>query len=61
MEQVKYNAGLTPNGYPIRIAAGYAMYDAELDENIEDMRDRADTNMYRNKRQIKEAEQENFV
>ena len=61
MEQIKYNAGLTPNGYPIRIAAGYALYDAELDENIEDMRDRADTNMYRNKRQIKEAEQENFV
>lgn len=61
MEQVKYNAGMTPNGYPIRIAAGYAMYDAELDENIEDMRERADTNMYRNKRQIKEAEQGNFV
>ncbi len=61
MEQIKYNAGLTPNGYPIRIAAGYAMYDAELDENIEDMRDRADTNMYRNKRQIKEAEQDSFA
>ena len=61
MEQIKYNAGLTADGYPIRIAAGYAMYDPELDADIEDMRDRADTNMYRNKRQIKEAEQENFV
>ena len=55
MEQIKYNAGLTPDGYPIRIAAGYAMYDAELDADIEEMRSRADTNMYRNKKQIKEA------
>ena len=55
MEQVKYNAALTSDGYPIRIAAGYAMYDAELDADIEEMRSRADTNMYRNKKQIKEA------
>lgn len=60
MEQIKYNAGLTSDGYPIRIAAGYAMYDAELDADIEDMRSRADTNMYQNKKQIKEAEQEVF-
>ncbi len=61
MEQIKYNAGLTSDGYPIRIAAGYAMYDAELDADIEEMRSRADTNMYRNKKQIKEANQEAFV
>lgn len=61
MEQIKYNAGLTPNGYPIRIAAGYALYDPEVDADIEDMRSRADTNMYRNKKQLKEAEQEAFV
>jgi len=61
MEQVKYNAGLTPGGYPIRIAAGYAMYDAELDADIEEMRSRADTNMYRNKKQIKETYQEALV
>lgn len=55
MEQIKYNAGLTSEGYPIRIAAGYAMYDPEVDADIEEMRSRADTNMYRNKKQIKEA------
>jgi len=61
MEQIKYNAGLSPNGYPIRIAAGYALYDPELDEDIEEMRNRADTNMYRNKKQIKETYQESFM
>jgi len=61
MEQIKYNAGLTSDGYPIRIAAGYAMYDADLDADIEEMRSRADINMYRNKKQIKEANQEAFV
>lgn len=55
MEQIKYNAALTPNGYPIRIAAGYALYDEELDADIEEMRSRADTNMYRNKKEIKKA------
>lgn len=61
MEQVKYNANLDPDGYPIRIAAGYAMYDPESDADIEEMRSRADTNMYQNKKQIKEAYQESLV
>lgn len=61
MDQIKYNAGLTSDGYPIRIAAGYALYDPEVDADIEDMRSRADTNMYRNKKQLKEAEQEAFA
>lgn len=60
-EQVKYNANLNSDGYPIHIAAGYAMYDAELDADIEGMRSRADTNMYQNKKQIKEAYQEALV
>ena len=54
MEQVKYNAAITDEKYPIRIAAGYALYDPEMDENIEEMRERADVHMYRNKRRIKE-------
>lgn len=61
MEQVKYNAGLASEGYPIRIAAGYAMYDAESDADIEEMRNRADTHMYLNKKQIKEKYQETFA
>ena len=61
MEQIKYNAALSPEGYPIRIAAGYAMFDAELDADIEEMRSRADTHMYLNKKQIKEKYQEAFV
>ena len=54
MEQVKYNAVITEEKYPIRIAAGYALYDPEIDEDIEAMRERADIHMYRNKRRIKE-------
>lgn len=61
MEQIKYNANLTSDGYPIRIAAGYAIYDAESDADMEDMRNRADTNMYENKKQIKESIQEAFA
>ena len=61
MEQVKYNANLNPDGYPIRIAAGYAMYDAELDADIEETRSRADTHMYQNKKLIKETYQEALV
>lgn len=61
MEQIKYNAGLTSDGYPIRIAAGYALYDPDVDADIEEMRSRADTNMYRNKKQLKEANQEAFA
>lgn len=57
MEQIKYNAGLTEEGYPIRIAAGYALYDPEVDADIEEMRSRADSNMYKNKKQIKAASQ----
>ena len=37
------------------IACGYAGYDAELDETIEDIRHRADLSMYRNKKEIKES------
>ena len=55
MEQIKYNAGLDSDGYPIRIAAGYALYDSEQDADIEEMRNRADSNMYENKKQIKES------
>ena len=58
MEQIRYNANLPEDGYPIRIAAGYALYDEELDEDIEEMRSRSDILMYRNKKKIKE-EQEN--
>ena len=54
MEQIRYNANISEEGYPIRIAAGYAMYDKELDEDIEEMRSRSDILMYRNKRKIKE-------
>lgn len=58
MEQIHHNANLPEGGYPIRIAAGYALYDKALDEDIEEMRSRSDILMYRNKRKIKE-EQEN--
>ena len=54
MEKIKYNASITEDKYPIRIAAGYALYDPEMDEDIESMRERADIHMYRNKRRIKE-------
>lgn len=54
MEQIRYNANITEEKYPIRIAAGYALFDPEMDETIEEMRERADINMYRNKRKIKE-------
>lgn len=37
------------------IACGYASYDAQLDETIEDIRHRADVSMYENKKEIKEA------
>lgn len=35
------------------IACGYASYDPEKDENIEDIRHRADVSMYENKKEIK--------
>lgn len=54
MEQARYNAAITEENYPIRIAAGYALFDAELDDDMEEMRARADVHMYRNKRKIKE-------
>ena len=56
MEQVKYNANLSEDGYPIRIAAGYALYDPQTDANMEEMRERADIHMYRNKQKIKEQD-----
>lgn len=37
------------------IACGYACYDSELDETIEDIRHRADLSMYENKKEIKES------
>lgn len=57
MEQVRYNANITEEGYPIRIAAGYALYDDQMDDDIEEMRSRADVHMYQNKRKIKEAQE----
>lgn len=54
MEQVRYNANLSEERYPIRIAAGYALYDTGMDDDIEEMRERSDILMYRNKRKIKE-------
>ena len=61
MEQVRYNANVTEDGYPIRIAAGYALYDEQLDDDIEEMRSRADVHMYENKRKIKEAQEAGVV
>lgn len=52
-EQNDYNEGITDEEFPIHIAAGYALYDAETDTDIEQMRNRADVYMYRNKRNIK--------
>lgn len=57
MEQVRYNANITEEGYPIHIAAGYALYDEQLDDDMEEMRSRADVHMYQNKRKIKEAQE----
>lgn len=37
------------------IACGYACYDSDLDETIEDVRHRADLSMYQNKKEIKES------
>lgn len=54
MEQIHYNANLPEDGYPIRIAAGYAIYDEQMDDDIEEMRSRSDILMYRNKKKIKE-------
>lgn len=57
MEQIRYNANLTLDRCPIRIAVGYAIYDSDMDDDIETMRSRADSNMYQNKRQQKESYQ----
>ena len=51
--QDEYNEEITDEAFPVHIAAGYALYDAEADEDIEQMRNRADVYMYRNKRDIK--------
>lgn len=60
MEQIRYNANLAEDGYPIRIAAGYALYDEQLDEDIEEMRSRSDILMYRNKKRIKAEQGKHF-
>jgi diguanylate cyclase (GGDEF)-like protein len=39
----------------IQIACGYAEYDAETDSDIEDIRNRADELMYKNKKEIKDS------
>jgi diguanylate cyclase (GGDEF)-like protein len=39
----------------MRIACGYAVFDAEQDRNLEDTRSRADARMYRNKKELKNA------
>lgn len=38
---------------PLRVACGYAEYDASLDKDIEDTRNRADEIMYKNKEELK--------
>lgn len=52
-EQNEYNDGITEKEFPVHIAAGYALYDAQTDTDIEQTRNRADVYMYRNKRYIK--------
>jgi diguanylate cyclase (GGDEF)-like protein len=39
----------------MRIACGYAVFDAEQDRDLEDTRARADIQMYRNKKELKNA------
>ena len=53
-EEGRYNE----NGakFPIHIAAGYALYDAEQDSNIKSACSRADEMMYANKRNYKECQ-----
>lgn len=51
-EEKRYNASGTK--FPIYIAVGYALYDAEKDESIEIACNRADEMMYENKRKYKE-------
>lgn len=41
---------------PVALAAGYAMFDETLDENLTDTQKRADQRMYEDKIRIKEAE-----
>jgi diguanylate cyclase (GGDEF)-like protein len=38
---------------PVSVAAGYAVYDKKIDENLEDTLKRADVLMYENKQEIK--------
>lgn len=52
-EQKDYNDGITDKEFPVHIAAGYALYDAKTDVDIEQTRNRADVHMYQNKRYIK--------
>ena len=52
-EQKDYNDGITDKEFPVHIAAGYALYDAKTDVDIEQTRNRADVYMYQNKRYIK--------
>ena len=53
--QVDYNKETTENEFPIHIAVGYALYDVARDSNMEAIRERADSYMYRNKHKIKTA------
>ena len=52
-EQNEYNEGITEKEFPVYIASGYALFDAALDGDIEEIRNRADVYMYKNKRNIK--------
>ncbi len=46
-------AGLIAGAFPIQIAAGYAIFDPNTDRNLEDTRDRADQQMYEDKKRLK--------
>ncbi len=42
------------NSVPVEIACGYAIFDKKVDSSFADTRNRADANMYENKRMLKE-------
>lgn len=53
-EEERYNGSGAQ--FPIYIASGYALYDAETDESLESACNRADEMMYANKRKYKEGQ-----
>lgn len=52
----EYTAGKREQGFvvPVSVAAGYAVYDPEVDKTLEDTMRRADDMMYQNKQALKE-------